>query len=222
MQQRSRVDRDCQSRSLGGNTNPDPARRGFAFQPTSANLGFTFAGVEPVDPCAILNQDRHRALESGFLLQRAWSNRAASEGRNPCVPVATDQPFVALVPRTPTVRLATEGARVTILLDAAADRPVPPWSVAAIDSTGRQDREQYVHVSLDRSTVKAGDTCDPLRCHRRPGTRRRNSSIQFFTTITVGGSDDCSGLVICLSIRNRRPSGETSYAPGALIKLADL
>ncbi|MEO5820528.1 MAG: hypothetical protein ABIT71_08475 [Vicinamibacteraceae bacterium] len=63
-------------------TNPDPARRGFAFRRTSTNLGFTAAGVEPVDPCGIVTMDRHRTEENGFVLQRAWSNPAASRGEN--------------------------------------------------------------------------------------------------------------------------------------------
>ena len=79
-------------------TNPDPARRGFAFRQSSENRGFTAAGVEPVDPCGIVTMDRHRTQENGFLLQRAWSNRAALRGRNPCVPAPADQPYVALLP----------------------------------------------------------------------------------------------------------------------------
>jgi hypothetical protein len=59
-------------------TNPDPARRGFAFVQSSLNLGFTAAGVEPADPCGLITMDRHWMSESGFTVQRAWSNRAAA------------------------------------------------------------------------------------------------------------------------------------------------
>ena len=65
---------------------------------------------------------------------------------------------MALVPRQPILRLAQEGARGTITLEAAADRPVPAWSVAAIDLTGSQDGQRYVDVELDRDTVAPGDT----------------------------------------------------------------
>jgi hypothetical protein len=139
-------------------TNPDPARRGFAFVQSSANLGFTAAGIEPVDPCGVVTMDRHRAVESGFVVQRAWSNRAAASGRDPCIPKAADSPFLALIPEVATVRLAQTGARATLVLHAAADRPAGSWNVAVLDVTGQQTRERYVDVSLDRSMVNAGDS----------------------------------------------------------------
>ena len=67
-------------------------------------------------------------------------------------------PYLALVPRTPTVRLTREGERATITLEAAADRPVPDWMVSALDLSGLHDRQQYVHVSLDRGQAAPGDT----------------------------------------------------------------
>lgn len=152
-------------------TNPDPARRGFAFRRTSANAGFTSAGVEPVDPCGIVTVDRHTTEENGFVLQRAWSNRAAARGENPCVPTPAAEPYLALVPRIPTVRFDRPGERVTIMLDAAADRPVASWAVAAIDLTGRQQRQRCIDVALDRSTVAAGDTVRlTITARRKPPT----------------------------------------------------
>lgn len=58
----------------------------------------------------------------------------------------------------PVVRLTCEGASATITLDAAADRPVGTWAVSTFDLTGRQDGRQCVEVSLDRSSVAAGQT----------------------------------------------------------------
>ena len=108
-----------------------------------------------MDPCGFLT-GKKEVIESGFVVRRAWSNRAAAQGRNPCVPSAADQPYLALVPRLPTVRLAKEGERVTIVTDAAASQPVGEWMVSAFDLTGSQEREQYVDVALDKSTVTAG------------------------------------------------------------------
>jgi hypothetical protein len=138
-------------------TNPDPARRGFAFKQNSETLGFTAAGIEPVDPCGIITGNTHRAVvESGFAVQRAWSNRAASLGGDPCVPSPAERPYLALVPRQPTVRLAREGASIAIPVEAVADRPVPAWTVSAVDLTGTQEGQRYVDVALDTATVTAG------------------------------------------------------------------
>jgi hypothetical protein len=138
-------------------TNPDTAKRGFAFVQSSDNSGFTAAGVEAMDPCGIIAREKE-TVESGFVVRRAWSNRAAAQGHDPCVPTATDRPYLALVPRLPTVRVTKEGDRVTISMDAAASQPVGEWAVSAFDLTGAQEREQYVDVTLDKTTVTAGQT----------------------------------------------------------------
>lgn len=139
-------------------TNPDTAWPGFAFVRGSDNLGFTAAGVEPVDPCGLLTRGSHQALESSFVVQRAWSNRAASLGHDPCVPASTERPYLALVPQEPTVRVKKEGDSVMITLTAAADRPVPPWTVSVVDLIGLQERDQYVEASIDKTLVTPGDT----------------------------------------------------------------
>jgi hypothetical protein len=143
---------------LEATTNSDPSARGFAFVQDSATLGFTAAGREPVDPCGLLTMDDHRTLADGFIVQRAWSNKAASQGRDPCIPSRGTRPYVALVPHQSTVRLAQEGQSITITLEAAADQPAPAWAVSAFDLTGCQDQKQYVDLSLDKSKVTAGET----------------------------------------------------------------
>ena len=143
---------------LEASTNPDPQRHGFRLDPGSNNGGFTAAGTEPADPCGLLSLDRPPSFESGFAVQRAWSDRAARGGHDPCVPAPAQAPYLALMPQTPTVRLASLGATVAIRLDAASDRAVAAWAVSAIDLTGQQEGERYVEAALDRESVKAGDT----------------------------------------------------------------
>jgi hypothetical protein len=137
-------------------TNPDTAKRGFSFVQSSSNFGFTASGIEAMDPCGFLAPED--VVESGFVVRRAWSNRAAAQGHDPCVPSAADRPYLALVPRVATARVTKLGDSVTISLDAAASQPVTEWAVSAFDLTGAQEREQYVAVALDKTTVTAGQT----------------------------------------------------------------
>ena len=143
---------------LEATANPDNPHRGFAFAQSSANLGFTSAGVEPVDACGLISGDFRQTNESGFIVQRAWSNVAASMGHDPCVPATAHLPFVALVPMQAAVPLVNAGDHALITLVAAADRPVGEWSVSAIDLSASQGGEPCTTVALDRTTIAPGHT----------------------------------------------------------------
>ena len=160
---------------------PDPSDRGFAFVETALTRGFTAAGNEAMDPCGFIT-DEPNVLESGFVVRRAWSNLAASQGRNPCVPADREIPFAALVPRQPAVRLPNDGDSVLIELDAAADRPVGDWTVSAVDLTGSQLRTRYVDVALDRTVVTAGETAI-LRITRHRAHPRGLSVVGLVSTV---------------------------------------
>lgn len=169
---------------LEATTNPDPMSRGFAFEQDSTSLAFIQSGVEPVDPCGLVTMDGHWTHAAGFVVQRAWSNRAASLGHDPCVPARAGRPFVALVPREPVVRLTEEGESKTITVEAAADQEVPPWAVSAFDLTGYQDHDPYVEVSLDEPTVAAGQTAKLTITLRRRNARRQ-SVVGLVSTLGV-------------------------------------
>lgn len=141
---------------LEATTNPFPAERGFAFATGSAPSGFSATGLEPVDPCGLVTMDGHRTTESGFVVHRAWSNRAAALAHDPCVPAPPDRQYVMLVPREPAVRLARVGDTVTVDLDASTAGPAKTWAISAFDLGGYQDHQQYVELALDRATVTAG------------------------------------------------------------------
>ncbi len=149
-------------------TNPDPNNPGFQLESEPA---FRASGAEPVDVCTLLNLDRHRTDESGFRLQRAWSNQEAGRGRDPCVPSVPGRPYAALVPRMPAVRLSSEGETSSLRLDAASDGSLSSWSVTAIDLTGEREGQRYVDVHLDKARVANGDvvvlTLRVVRLHPR-------------------------------------------------------
>ncbi len=141
-------------------TNPDTSRRGFALAPESATVAFSAAGVEPVDLCGLLTRDTHRSTASGFAVQRAWSNRAAARGGDPCAPSGEDAAYVALVPREPGVRLRAVGERARLTLEAVADRLTADWQVAVVDLGAGSDGASPVRVTLDRSSVRAGESVE--------------------------------------------------------------
>jgi hypothetical protein len=114
-------------------------------------------------------------------VQRAWSNRQASLGRDPCVPSRARRPYVALVPRQPTVRLADEGDSATITLEAAADRSVTNWAVEALAIT-EQEREPCVEASLDRRKVIIGETAN-LTVTRRKLSSNRLCIVRVISTL---------------------------------------
>ena len=154
---------------LEATTNPDNPHRGFAFVRSEASLGFTAAGLEPVDACGLISignarqpnirqSNARQTIESGFVVQRAWSNSAASGGHDPCVPAPALRPYVALVPAQGAVPLRNAGEHATISLVAAADRAVTEWRVTAIDLASAQGGEPCVDVALDRSQVHPGET----------------------------------------------------------------
>jgi hypothetical protein len=139
-------------------TNPDPNRPGFRLDAAPRYVAFRTHGSEPADPCGLLNLDRHRHDEGGFRMQRGWSNRQADRGGDPCAPSVAERPYLALIPRQPVVRLPSEGATASVVVDAAADRVVAGWSVSVIDLTGEQEGGRYVDARLDRERVSSGDT----------------------------------------------------------------
>lgn len=161
-------------------TNPDTADRGFAFLRSGATAGFTAAGLEPADPCGLVAADNTLTVD-GFVVRRAWSNRAARRGHDPCAPASRRQAFVALVPREPGVRLRRADARVTIVLTAAADRPVGAWSVRAA-GVGPDDAPTCVEAVLDATTVGTGETVS-LTLTRRPDHASGGCVVRLLSTL---------------------------------------
>lgn len=157
---------------LEATTNPDNPKRGFAFLQSATNLGFTAAGVEPVDACGLIARDAPRTSDSGFVVQRAWSNRAASIGGNPCVPVAAERPYVALVPSAGVIPLTKPGEQANVSLVAASDRPVQAWRVTAIDLWASQGGEPCVALALDQAVVVPGQSVQLSITRLVPRTQR--------------------------------------------------
>ena len=142
---------------LEATTSPEPAQRGFAFERDPDALGFFGSGVEPVDPCGLLTMDGHWTTADGFAVQRAWSNRAAARGDAWIVAERGDRPYVAAVPERAVVRLTKDAPQAKVVVEGAADRPVPRWSLSAFDLTGYQRRAACVEATVERATIGVGE-----------------------------------------------------------------
>lgn len=171
---------------LEATTNAFPAERGFAFQPGPGPSGFSAAGLEPVDPCGLVTMDGHWTMDSGFVVQRAWSNRAAALAQDPCVPARADRPYAMLVPREPAVRVRPGGGgeTATVVLDASTAGTVKTWAVSAFDLSGYQDGDSYVALALDKTTVTSGDTVRLTIKARKPHPSRQGI-VALVSTIGV-------------------------------------
>jgi len=105
-----------------------------AYQIT--DTAWTAFGPEVADVCAAVDMDLG-ATESGFSVQRSWSNASAAAGRDPCVPLATGEVYFNVAPAqgAETVALAA-GESATIALYPFADDPSATWQVTAVAANG--------------------------------------------------------------------------------------
>jgi hypothetical protein len=129
---------------------------GFALDRGSASGGFTAAGAEPAGPCGLITDRQPQINVNGVALHRVWSNRAAASGHAPCQPAPAGQPYLALVPEQPTIRLANVGDTATIGLQAFSDQSVPSWGVSVQDLTESEQHRHYLDLSLSVKAVTSG------------------------------------------------------------------
>ncbi len=123
---------------------------------------------EIADMCRYVGGAFYTPTDFAHPVQRAWSNQAAKQGHDPCVPAVAGQPYfnsIAVLPgevmvrirgrsiQVPTVKIAV-GASATIELDLWSDAPTKaPWRVEA---HGYPD-DSFLEFSLDKSTGQSGD-----------------------------------------------------------------
>jgi hypothetical protein len=132
-------------------TDPDPNVASYLGTDTDHFVWeLTLGSGEVADMCSFLldaNLHPQEALLSAYLVQRIWSNQAALNGQDPCVPTvgsgayfntvpeATEQPFVDQGQTFQT--LATQipvGQTATVTLDLVSSAPTDgPWSVEVLD-----------------------------------------------------------------------------------------
>lgn len=131
-------------------TDPSPENAPALQMTDPAWLAF---GSEAADVCIAVDTDLS-TTDSGYLLQRSWSNASARAGHDPCVPRPAGVWF-DMAPATGAEELTLGvGQSATFALYAIADGDAGPWQVQAVATSGSSS----LGLSLNRSTVRAGDT----------------------------------------------------------------
>jgi hypothetical protein len=93
-------------------------------------------GSEAGDVCAMVD-GAFTTEESGFAVQRTWSNASAAAGHDPCVPAPPGQVYFNVAPEQGTSRIALAvGQSATITVYPFADGPTSPWPLLANDTSG--------------------------------------------------------------------------------------
>jgi hypothetical protein len=112
---------------------------------------WTAFGPEAADACGAVDANL-TASESGFTVQRSWSNASASAGHDPCVPVPAGQAYFNVAPAQGTETIAlTVGQSATVDLHPFSDGPVTPWTLSLVAASGSP-----LAFSPQSSTVSAG------------------------------------------------------------------
>jgi hypothetical protein len=110
---------------IEGATDPFPyTNTGYGL--TDPADPWSFTGGEVADPC-----EEKTTTESGFAVQRVWSNAAAKAGGPPCIPVPPGEVLYDVSPSPNKTQLVAAGASVTFTLTGFSTAAVPPWNLQA-------------------------------------------------------------------------------------------
>ncbi|MBX7194577.1 MAG: hypothetical protein K1X94_21150 [Sandaracinaceae bacterium] len=90
-------------------------------------------GIEVADLCVTPLQF---VREGGHAAQRSWSNRAAREGRDPCVPAVAGSPYFGVTASPTTAQHVAPGESVDFRLSAWSEVPGRDWVLSAATAQG--------------------------------------------------------------------------------------
>ncbi len=139
------------------------------FETDSDHLAFSMLGLSEVgDMCAVIGGAFYTPPDFPYLVQRIWSNTAATAGQDPCLPAPSGEVYFMSAPLlTDVVNYSmqgfggtTKGVYVpvgqtkTIPIQLWSDGPTSgPWTVIVKEAGG-----PHLTLSLDRSSGQNGDT----------------------------------------------------------------
>jgi hypothetical protein len=120
------------------------------------NQLWAFAGGEVGDLCVSFTGNNDTYLESGFTVQRSWSNQSAKASHDPCLPIPSGEVYFNSAPRTDHIVLPKKGSTAVIDIDAFSDGPTTDWTLSAIDYAAFQGQTPALSFSFDTTTANNG------------------------------------------------------------------
>ncbi len=152
-------------------TDAAPLEQPAWARPDAANVawGEVLGGVEVADLCALDPDWAVVPPGLAYSVQRSWSNAAAREGRDPCVPSPPGQPYFNAAPVLPDEIVLPdgpapnalsrgvalqEGQSKTIELRLFSDGPTAPWRLSTVRSPYSAG---VLDLRFDRSSGRNGD-----------------------------------------------------------------
>jgi hypothetical protein len=97
--------------------------------------------------------------ESGYTVQRTFSNKSSKAGHNPCVPANVGEVYFNVAPRGGDVVNVAVGGTVSVAVDAFSDGPISTLSFGAQEVTADlQKGSNVLTVTADRATISSGET----------------------------------------------------------------
>ncbi len=122
------------------------------------DFGWLYFGGEVGDLCD-LPWDFLSMNQSGFNVQRGWSNKSARSGHDPCVPQAPGEVYFNVAPQAGMQRAQLAvGQSVTFDLEAYADGSTADWKLSAEDVSDRTGGNKTLAFAFDKTSVHAGQT----------------------------------------------------------------
>jgi hypothetical protein len=140
-------------------SNPNDPYSGYGSMSSAWDV---LSGGEVGDRCfsSLSDPSESEYTESGFVVQRSFSNVAAKANHDPCVPAPSPstQPYFNVAPRGGDVINLAVGAKTTIEVDAFSDGPMSPvqFGVQEVTQYTMGGGSNVLALSADQSELAIG------------------------------------------------------------------
>jgi hypothetical protein len=157
-------------------------------------------GAETGDFCEYIDSAYIKGV-GDFMVQRTWSNKAATAGKDPCVPAPTT-PYIAAAPiftetvplseytgtkQTKALQLAVSASK-TIDIDLFSDQQTDDYQVDVEDAAAMYGSPAELSFTWDKPLGKNGDKLHLTITRTRANTDGTGGSIFLLSTKTASGT----------------------------------